>query len=37
MWYDPLDGQPGDAFHSDGTNRFKAFLIFRLAAGQIIE
>ena len=37
MWYDPLDGQPGDAFHSNGTNRFKAFLIFRLAAGQIIE
>jgi hypothetical protein len=37
MWYDPMDGQAGDAFHSDGTNRFKAFLIFRLAAGAIIE
>ena len=37
MWYDPEDGLGGDAFHSNGTNRFKAFLIFRLAAGQIIE
>ena len=36
MWYDPQDGQPGDAFHSNGTNRFKAFLIFRLAADQIV-
>lgn len=37
MWYDPLDGQSGDAFHSNGTNRFKAFLIFRLAADTIIN
>jgi hypothetical protein len=36
MWYDPQDGQAGDAFHSNGTNRFKAFLIFRLAADQIV-
>lgn len=36
MWYWPGDGAVGDAFHSDGTNRFKAFLIFRLAAGAII-
>ena len=36
MWYDPQDGLAGDAFHSNGTNRFKAFLIFRLAADQII-
>lgn len=36
MWYDPADSQPGDAFHSTGTNRFKAFLIFRLAADDII-
>jgi hypothetical protein len=36
MWYDPMDGQPGDAFHSNGTNRFKAFLIFRLAADTIV-
>ncbi len=37
MWYDPQDGQPGDAFHATGVNRFKAFLIFRLGAGSIIE
>jgi len=36
LWYDPQDGQGGDAFHSTGTNRFKAFLIFRLAADQIV-
>lgn len=36
MWYDPADGQGGDAFHSTGTNRFKAFLIFRLASADII-
>jgi hypothetical protein len=36
MWYDPMDGAGGDAFHSTGTNRFKAFLIFRLSAGAII-
>jgi len=36
MWYDPMDGQGGDAFHSTGANRFKAFLIFRLSAGAII-
>jgi hypothetical protein len=36
MWYDPMDGGAGDAFHSSGTNRFKAFLIFRLSAGAII-
>ena len=36
MWYDPMDGQPGDAFHSNGTNRFKAFLIFRLSAATIV-
>lgn len=36
MWYDPDDGG-GDAFHSTGTNRFKAFLIFRLGIGTIIE
>ncbi len=36
MWYDPMDGQGGDAFHSSSGNRFKAFLIFRLAADQIV-
>lgn len=36
MWYDPADGQPGDAFHSTGVNRFKAFLIFRLGVADII-
>lgn len=36
MWYDPADGQGGDSFHSTGANRFKAFLIFRLAAASII-
>jgi hypothetical protein len=36
MWYDPMDGAAGDAFHSTGANRFKAFLIFRLGVGQII-
>lgn len=36
MWYDPVDGQGGDAFHSTGTNRFKAFLIFRLGVADII-
>ncbi len=36
MWYDPMDGASGDAFHSTGQNRFKAFLIFRLSAGAII-
>lgn len=36
MWYDPMDGGSGDAFHSTGSNRFKAFLIFRLSAGAII-
>jgi len=35
MWYDPGDGL-GDAFHSSGTNRFKAFLIFRLPADEIV-
>jgi hypothetical protein len=35
MWYDPQDGL-GDAFHSNGSNRFKAFLIFRLPADEII-
>ena len=34
MWYDPGDGL-GDAFHSNGSNRFKAFLIFRLSADDI--
>jgi hypothetical protein len=37
MWYDPVDGLPGDAFHSTGVNRFKAFLIFRLSAGIIVN
>lgn len=36
MWYDPADGQGGDAFHSTGENRFKAFLIFRLGVADII-
>jgi hypothetical protein len=36
MWYFPNDGQPGDAFHSTGTNRFKAFLIFRLGVADIV-
>jgi hypothetical protein len=36
MWYDPADGGTGDAFHSTGVNRFKAFLIFRLGVGDII-
>lgn len=36
MWYDPVDGQSGDAFHSVGSNRFKAFLIFRLGVADII-
>jgi hypothetical protein len=36
MWYDPHDGQSGDAFHSSGSNRFKAFLIFRLGVADII-
>lgn len=36
MWYDPNDGGALDPFHSTGSNRFKAFLIFRLAAGDII-
>lgn len=36
MWYDPQDGQGGDAFHSTGSNRFKAFLIFRLGVDDII-
>jgi hypothetical protein len=36
MWYDPNDGGGLDPFHSTGSNRFKAFLIFRLAAGDII-
>jgi hypothetical protein len=36
MWYDPLDGGGGDAFHSTGTNRFKAFLIFRLGVADIV-
>jgi len=36
MWYDPEDGQGGDAFHSTGVNRFKAFLIFRLGVADII-
>lgn len=36
MWYDPMDGGGGDAFHSSGVNRFKAFLIFRLSAGSIV-
>lgn len=35
IWYDPT-GTGADAFHSDGTNKYKAFLIFRLAADQII-
>lgn len=36
MWYEPEDGQGGDAFHSTGVNRFKAFLIFRLGVADII-
>ena len=36
MWYDPADGGGGDAFHSTGSNRFKAFLIFRLGVADII-
>ncbi len=36
MWYDPADGAGGDAFHSTGQNRFKAFLIFRLGVSDII-
>lgn len=36
MWYDPADGQGGDAFHSTGVNRFKAFLIFRLGVEDIV-
>ena len=36
MCYDPADGGSGDAFHSTGVNRFKAFLIFRLGVGDII-
>ena len=35
MWFDPMDGA-GDAFHSNGSNRFKAFLIFRLGAAVIL-
>jgi hypothetical protein len=34
MWYSPEPGE--DAFHSDGTNQFRAYLIFRLPADQII-
>jgi hypothetical protein len=37
MWYDPMDGSGTDAFHATGANRTKAFLIFRLGAGVIIE
>ncbi len=35
MWYSP-PGLSGSPFHSTGTNTFKAFLIFRLPADQII-
>jgi len=33
MWYQP--GGVADAFHSTGTNTFRAYLIFRLAAHDI--
>jgi hypothetical protein len=33
MWYQP--GGVADAFHSTGTNTFRAYLIFRLAAQDI--
>jgi hypothetical protein len=35
MWYAP-PGFTGSPFHSTGTNSFKAFLIFRLPADEII-
>ena len=35
MWYTP-GGLSGSAFRSTGTNTFKAFLIFRLPADEII-
>jgi hypothetical protein len=36
LWYDPGNlGSGQDAFHSNGTNEFKSFLIFRLAAVTI--
>jgi hypothetical protein len=35
MWYDP-EGLGGDSFHSNGTNQYKAYLIFRLPADQIV-
>ena len=35
MWYDP-SGVGGDAaFHSDGTNKYRSYLIFRLKAADI--
>jgi hypothetical protein len=36
MWYDPGDGL-GNYFTSNGTNRFKAYLVFRLKASVIHE
>lgn len=37
MWYDPQDGTVRtDAFHSTGTNSFRAFLIFRVPADSIV-
>lgn len=36
MWYDPGDGL-GNFFKSNGQNRFKAYLIFRLRADVIHE
>ena len=35
MWWDPGNGD--DPFHATGVNTFRAFLIFRLGAGVIIE
>ncbi len=36
MWYDPEVATITDPFRATGTNSFKAFLIFRLAADQIV-
>jgi hypothetical protein len=33
MWYSPTGG--GDAFHSTGSNTFRAYLIFRVAAEDL--
>lgn len=37
MWYDPMDGTATrGAFHSTGSNSFRAFLIFRVPADSIV-